>query len=173
MAASGKIGGLLLLVLPLLLLRKWEDGPYEPPPFPPGQPKMPPPPPAAKPPAAKPPPGAAKPPAAKDWREELLKAGVPVRFQADRQYAAVVELTGLQAMAASRQDVIDELRKVVDFDSITVWDDAAAVPKAWPHWQGQEPKNESGRFWVLAVPSKNGEGLPPPELKTLFSRVWL
>jgi hypothetical protein len=75
--------------------------------------------------------------------------GSPVISVGPVQYAAIVQLTGPEAFAASAGDVADKLRSLHRWEALDVFSDAKDLPKGHPF---PPPVNTMGRFWVIGIP---------------------
>jgi hypothetical protein len=121
------------------------------------------PPPVPKPPAL-PPTAAAKPGEARKWMQE---AGPTVRLLQARQYAARIDVRGIDAMFAGASDVQKKLQRYAKWRALQVWESAEQVPAELPF---AERTKVTGRFWALGSPAADMTILRYDPIAELWSR---
>lgn len=95
------------------------------------------------------------------WKEEIQNA---IFLTSHKQYAAVIEVGFPQSLAATSELVLERMREVIEWERLSVWGDAAEVPKAFPI----KAEDASGRYWAAGVPSVERTIVKPDQ----FGRVW-
>jgi hypothetical protein len=102
-------------------------------------------------------------PKAGPWQLEPAEL---VRVDSAREFAGE-----LQIEFGDREDVAGELRSLLDWDELTVWEDGSALPASWPG----DRANASGRFWFRGTARRKPMSVVilkrPAQLVALWSRA--
>lgn len=149
------------------------------------QPKPQPKPPQPKPPSSKPPSSAKElidpwsddkpPPMTMAKRSAWVQViGPMITLDYRHQFAAVIQLSGMEATWGNSEDVVSKLREFAKWEALDVWGAAADVPKSM-HYKNGGPfgavQDAPGRFWATGIPSRGNRVFGrPDQIEDLWSR---